>query len=394
MKYALKNLASFCKNERMVFLLTILSIFTSMTIILFAMGIYQNYRQELLDKESDTKELNITFSKDESTGEYVTQELLKNSLQELSNTTTSPCYGMIIKEAVEGAEKEDTQNGYDYLTSYLTIDDGEIRRCDEVIDNFINSKLMVSGEWWSEAQEESGGLCAIVAAKDTEHASYSKSAYNDSYLSEDAKTIQLQDRDYQVVATSNFTTSPIVPFLSLDADTEMVEIEISFHYAVSKAQYDDIKNTFEGNMGDLVHMPELTLYDSDNTKLNITVMYISIMIAVLAAINFSILYNYILIQRKRKLTIFQLCGCTRGKVIKMYLLECQMLSIPLLIVAILFYQWILLPRLAKIFPYIRAYYSWQIYVKLSLLCFLVTTSILLIMITRSVTHKIRCGIGK
>lgn len=392
MKYALKNLNKFCKTERMVFFLTILSVFTSMAVLLFALGIYQNYKQELLDKESDTKDLCITFSKDETTGDYVSQELLKKSLQELSNKTTSQCYGIIVNEAVEGAEKKDVWNGCNYLRSFFKISNGEIKRCDEAIDSFIKNKLMVSGEWWSEKQEESGALCALVAPKSTENEQYSKSSYNEQYLSRDGKTIQIQGKEYQVVGTSSFTQSPIVPFLSLREDTEIVEIELDFNYAISMSQYNDIKNVFVGNMGDLVHMPELTLYDSDNTKLNTTVMYISILIAALAAINFAILYHYILIQRKRKLTIFQLCGCTRGKVIGMYLLECQILSIPIMIVAILCYHWILLPQLSGIFPYIGAYYSWQVYVKLLLLDVLITTLILLLMIVRNVHHEIRQGI--
>lgn len=392
MKYALKNLKTFCKSERMVFFLTVLSIFTSMLVLLFALGIYQNYKQELLDKESDTKELYITFSKDKSTGDYVTQELLLKSLQELSDRTTSQCYGMIVNEAVEGADREDVENGYEYLRSYLTIDHGEIRRCDEVMDSFTKNKLMVSGEWWSEKQEEAGALCAIVVPRSTEHETYNQSAYNDQYLSEDGKTIQIQGKEYQVVGTSSFTVAPIEPFLSLRADTEMIQIEISFHYAISMSQYDDIKNTFVGNMGDLVNMPELTLYDSDNTKLNTTVMYISILIAALAAINFSILYHYILLQRKRKLTIFQLCGCTKGKVIGIYLLECQILSIPIMAAAIFCYHWMVLPHLADVFPYIGVYYSWQVYVKLLLLDVVITTLILLLMIVRNVRHEIRQGI--
>lgn len=391
MKYALKNLKTFCKTERMVFFLAILSVFTSMAVLLFALGIYQNYKQELLDKESDTKDLYITFSKDESTGEYVTQAQLKKSLQELSDLTTSQLYGIVINESVEGADKEDVSDGYEYLKSFLIVSHGKIKRCDNVIDNFEKSKLRQSGEWWSEKQEESGDLCAFVAPISTKTDYNTKSAYNDNYLSKDGKTVQIQGNTYQVVGMYGLNLSPIVPFLSLRDDTEMVQIEMGFNFAISMSQYNDIKNVFVSNMGDLVHMPELTLYDSDNTKLNTTVMYISILIAALAAINFAVLYHYILIQRKRKLTIFQLCGCTRSKVIIMYLLECQILSIPIMILAILCYHWMILPHLTGIFPYIGAFYSWQVYVELLLLDVLITTLILLLMIVRNVHHEIRQG---
>ncbi|MDY4964540.1 MAG: hypothetical protein SO088_08980, partial [Ruminococcus callidus] len=57
----------------------------------------------------------------------------------------------------------------------------------------------------------------------------------------------------------------------------------------------------------------------------------------------------------------QLCGCTKGKAIRLYVAESLLLTVPCYCLAALFYHFVLLEPFTRVFPYIDTAYSLRLY---------------------------------
>ena len=83
MKYILKNIKLFIKNEKMIFMLIVICVITSSFIIIFSYGLYQNYRMVEADEESKVNNIYIEILDSDS----VTKEKLKRCVFSVSDKT-------------------------------------------------------------------------------------------------------------------------------------------------------------------------------------------------------------------------------------------------------------------------------------------------------------------
>ncbi len=178
--------------------------------------------------------------------------------------------------------------------------------------------------------------------------------------------------------------SPIIPFESLDNNTEFQnEIWIGFDKSIKRTQYDDIKSTFDSYFGDAITIPELDIPESENIYLYNTIIIISVLIAALAAINFAILYKYILEKREKYIAVFRICGCTKLNAAAIFLTECMIITIPVFIASTIIYDRMLLPLLGHYFIYMEQAYSFAVY---AVICFIyIVTSIIVLIIMLALT---------
>ncbi|MCC8135179.1 MAG: hypothetical protein LIO40_00640, partial [Ruminococcus sp.] len=121
------------------------------------------------------------------------------------------------------------------------------------------------------------------------------------------------------------------------------------------------KSVVYENFGDLASIPDLEIPESENYYLYNTIILISILIAILAAINFAVLYKYILSKRTKTLAVFRICGCTKAKTLRIFLSECMLITIPVFALTSLVYDRLILPILANHFEYIKSAYSPLLY---------------------------------
>ncbi|MDR0918479.1 MAG: hypothetical protein LBM93_04425, partial [Oscillospiraceae bacterium] len=202
--------------------------------------------------------------------------------------------------------------------------------------------------------------------------------------------ITIQGEEYKVLGYAPMNNS--IPFLSVHPETEISgQIEISpsdgYDTLFTHEQYKRIRELFQSKLGDLVNMPALNFPDTDAYYLYNTIIIISILISVVSALIIALLYNYILIKRHRTLTIFRICGCTRGKLVVMYLAECLLISVPLFILTSLGYYKLLLPILAKQYPNMVGAYSLNLYVLIFGIYFASSIFVMLVMIFKTIPKK-------
>ena len=381
MRYLFKNLKSFIKTEKMIFLLVLLCIVTSSFIINFSYGLYQNYNVVKKEETSDLTEMVITINNPDD----VTKQKLKECIFSISDSTNSSMKMYVASPIIEPfySKQNDPDQPWNAIMMYFVAENGRIKHSASFEENLKNNGNLVSGEYFNDAQETNGDKVAIVRIIEDGQMDLGCTKEITTRVEGEKRWVQIQNKEYEVIGYHKQLATPFFPFESLDEETTFQNwIGIVFKDSMTISEYQDIKNNFESIFGNSVSVPELDIPESENYYLYNTITAISVLIALLAAINFSVLYKYILSKRTKTLAIFQLCGCTRSKILFLFISECMLIAIPLFTLTTVFYDKVVLPYLSKYFEYIEGAYNIKLYLLIFAIYIFSTIFVLLIMILR------------
>ncbi len=94
-----------------------------------------------------------------------------------------------------------------------------------------------NGEYFSNQQEAEGHLIAIVGNDSGEHLSCTDTVT--SRVDGDKRYIIIQEKEYEVIGIYKMAKTPIIPFNSLDDNTQLQgHIMIGFKKSITRSQYD------------------------------------------------------------------------------------------------------------------------------------------------------------
>ena len=169
---------------------------------------------------------------------------------------------------------------------------------------------------------------------------------------------------------------PTVPVTTLDDDIFVSGLMVIFDHTVSRSVHEQIRNEFEQKFGDHVRVSNIAMPDVDGEKFYSTLTIVCIVMALISGLVLAVLYEYILLQRRRKLIIFRMCGLSLGKARRMYLSECLLICIVSLLVAVLLFEVGILPKAQTIYGYMGQSYTWKTCSILGLLYIGITMAVL------------------
>lgn len=358
MKYIIRNLKSFIQGEKTIFMLVLLCIVTSSFIINFSYGLYQNYNVIKEEESSELTEMQININN----SKLVTKDKLKQCVLSVSSKTNDNITMYYASSIVEPFNSPDVEEyGWGGIDIRFTVRENTIYPCELFKENLNKNGTLISGEYFTPEQETNGDLVAI--ARKIENTEQDCTTYLTTRIEGDDRWIEIQGKEYKVIGYHSQMIAPYIPFESLDETTELSKaIYIFFDKPLSRPDYNELKTSFEMTFADAITFPVLEIPESENYYLYNTIIIISIMIALLAAINFSVLYKYILSKRIKTLSVFRICGCIKGRILRIFLIECMLISIPTFAITTLLYDRIILPKLANHYEYIASAYSPLLYV--------------------------------
>ncbi len=348
MKYVLKNITSFIKTEKMIFILIIICVIASSFIINFSYGLYQNYNVVKGNETSELYSLEIPFNNDLN-GNYAEKKILRDTVLSFSDSLNENIDMYLVKPYSDIITED-----YGSVYTRFAIKNGNFVPCEIFEENLKKFGNLISGKYFSEEQERNGDKVALVHAESTGGDDITRK------LKINDETILFQDKEFKIVGIQALH-GLIVPFESLNDDTPINLLNMGFIKPLTRSQYDEIKEKISMAFGDIADIPELDIPEAENYYLYNTIILISIMIAILAAINFAVLYKYILSKRTKALSVFRICGCTKFRALRMFLSECMLITIPVFALTALCYDRFVLPILAKHFEYIKSAYSLILY---------------------------------
>lgn len=363
MRYIFKNIKSFLRDEKTIFFVMVLCILCSALILNFSYGLYQNYQTQ---KTADVVELN-TIIPEIQEGQALTKADLEQYLGALSTDTLDQMMVIYTMSLLDGFPEEDFGTMY----ARFTIRNHKYQICEETRAAFEDNGRLTSGRYFTNEEEEIGANVAIVNWND-----------NTLALQSGADTIILFGKEYQVIGIYDGTV-PIVPFLSLPDDFVIGDgFGMIFYQNITRSQYEELVTTAEMVLPGMLAFDALRLPDVDQVNLYNNIIAISVVIALISAINFAMLYLYMIKKRLKDLTIFRLCGCTKSKVVKIYLGECIMISIPVYLIGTGVYAILMHNVLSEIFPYMENAYTLPVYAEIFLI-YLISMLITLEIVIRS-----------
>ncbi len=410
----LKNVKKMFTGQKLLSLLLVMNIIISCLVICFSYGLYRNYQTTLaMGKEEEINSLSAYVDEENTVlchdGDYefnvveITPEEIRNFALSLSDetkgavelvaavylletplwTTDNDPYDEIYSDDLEPAYKE-TQYWFSIVGDKLVpFQDDKEYFSDEDLES--GNKIVSIGMGYYNKRHSTGGrdFGAFISNRD---------------LTEDIKQIKIEDEYYtlRIHGERDDDYSFRIPYTAFPEDAKRVGVRresdgnirtcfgVSFKNNITRAQYEDVQRCLEQSFGGKLYLEPIKFTDVKELQYYRTVMLISVAIAILAAINMAILYRYILEKRTSQLAIFRICGCTKGRAILSYLLECLVINIPLFALTELIYHKLIMPRFSGIFPYMAQCYSFKMYAAIFGIYIVASMLVMLIMITATV----------
>lgn len=393
---AIRNISKMFTKQGLLSLLLVLNIIVSALVICFSYGLYQNYNVILESGKSDTAERMYIEIKPQflSTNPYehltseVTLEMATEFIYSLSEETSNSISGIVFDVAYENEIYHASEKETGYFTQLFNVvrRDGNIVESDmkKYFDNehYVNGdKVAIVGKELFEGSNQSDCYTySFSSMSATGGQGYMLTA--DSFLPKGTDSILINNEEYEIIETIELDSYLYVPLTSLPLSSKLSThyIEIYFGEAIDSSIYNDICDCAISSMGQYILIQPLQFTDANEIYYYRTIILISVVIAILAAVNMAILYRYILEKRSKELSIFRICGMSKGKAILSYLLECMILNAPIFALTQLLYHKLVMPKLSGLFPHMKGAYSFKLYAVIFGIYVLASFVVMLIMI--------------
>lgn len=151
-----------------------------------------------------------------------------------------------------------------------------------------------------------------------------------------------------------------VPYRALPEKSRIVYISIQLTHPLLETEYDAMVEKIRMFAGDSIVIPEFDgIRNNSTVRVYNDLIVVTVVLIFVCAINYCILYRYILEKRRRTFAISRICGATRIKSIAIYMIELLSVSLVTLAVGIVVYIKLLLPIFEKYFEYIGYYHSFN-----------------------------------
>lgn len=361
MQYVYLNLKNGIIKDLIIFILMIISMVVSVIVILFSFGLYHHMEQKKIDAKFGQKAVSMNFVDD--TYQVTTKSAVLETCKDLPEEVLSQCY-FYATARLKGEERIEDHDVdiIATLSLYYAICDDRVTAAD-IGTEWKEQGALTKGEWFSAEQVENGELVCIVMDPSIQYV-YSSEAdelYGKQFeLDKDGKCT-FDGKKYTPIGYMRGGPMPIVPITTVDNDIYISGLSIVFENVVSREMYDQIKEVFDHHFGNKVAVSKMTAPDVDGEKFYGTLMITCVAMATLSGVIVAVLYEYILLQRKRRFAIFRVCGLTLHRARRMCLMECMIIGVLSYGIAILFFEWIVRPSAQKVYIYIGQSYSLKTY---------------------------------
>lgn len=212
-----------------------------------------------------------------------------------------------------------------------------------------------SGEMFSEEEIRNGEKIIIAGTN---------MITNDDY-------IMLGDEKYKlkgVLKESGLSKAFFVPYGAIPDDANVRTLSFLLEKPLLKSEYDVIAETLRECFGDKVIIPEFDgIVNESNNRVYRDIIFVSVILMFVFAIDYCIIYRYILEKRRKLFAISRICGASKLKMSLVYMVELLSMSMITLIVGAFLFHNLILTRVRRIFEYIELYCDMDAYMMLSLI---------------------------
>lgn len=395
MKYTLKNIKQFMKNNALYFLLFLLSVFMSSLILLSAYVIYTEYH------EKTERDINGTIGLYDVDGNEIDEDdpSYLYFQQPLDKYYEKPmmfaeCRGFFEEVCDALGEKLDRITFYcfpkpypldemyntDGYLPYISID--ATQRNGEIVFPNIKGMIITSGRIPTDDEVINGEAVCLAGIE-------RMSLFDESDM-------KLTDEDGQYYVTTCGVKYKVVGELNPRAlgitmapqsapDNCYVgdAYEIKLNDVPTVKEYAAYKKVVDKYFSDMITQSyEIPTVSVETEYFYTTNTWLSIAIILAAAVNLAALYKSVLMSRRKTFAIFRLTGASKLKICGMCLAETSGISAIVFVAAAVLFKLLIMPVLSNYYPYAATVFSTKIYVIMFLIYLAVTIVIIGAMVLR------------
>ncbi len=413
MKYVFKNLKQFVTKNRLVFVLFIFCQIVSILILLLSYGVYMNYKENYNQEFLSTKGL---YYEGDASGKEKGEKLdenefdymlfvvnLNNYHDPLTHADVEPFY----TELTDYFDKKLDYMMLQFFTKPMTLEESA-KITNEYQSSLVSTVLFIakhdgeytfqktsrykdentagtlaSGRWFTDSELQRGEAVCIVDLKGLERDILKPATIREK---NGEKYMTLCGIEYKVIGTMARGESIIIPFTSAPKDMYLWDnFLVKFTEPLTVEEHNKYVSLIKKYFGDMVDDDtlEVATVNIDKQYFYNTNIWLSVIIALAAAVNLAVLYRYVLMTRRKTLAIFRLTGAKKNKIRRIYIAETLGISVVIFALCAVLFNYAVLPWLIKYYPYCSEVYSIKVYGTMFLIYTLVSYIVLNIMI---ITH--------
>lgn len=381
-KYVLKNLSSFAKNETAILIIAVFSVLASSFILNFSYGLFRNYKAAADEKDFDLTHY-ISYPP-ENTKFDMTAGELHQYVEALSSDTTNQISTvfLITRDGTLDIDEKFADRFFPFIRLDTVYRNGEFIASSSNLEIWKELGYITDGRYISDEEEKSGAHVAVIPYKDRQ-----QKLTNDIKIGD---KIKIFGQEYEVIGRHKMgVTSPKIPFASIPQDIKLSEFCFIFERPITRAAYNDLIDTAERVVPGKLAFPDLQLPDDETLSLYNNIIIMSAIIALISAMNFAVLFLFILDKRKNSLAVMCLCGARKPQITLLYLCECLVLTMPAFALGIFIFDILLKNVLTNLFPYMREAFSSSIYILIFAVYLVVMIITMTVIIFKNVSVNIK-----
>lgn len=385
MKYIVINIKNFIKNETAIFVLVLLCILSSAVIINFSFGFYHHLEKKKLDGENDTKGFYIQFH--DETRTTVTKGSLMEALLGLDDDVYEDCTiyleGRFLEDKTDDPAIDNTALA---VCMQFCIRDGRVTAA-LLEEAWREGGTLLDGHYFTAKQVEDGELVCLANDPNVHYSD--GEGWAEKYSVNEDGTYTVDGKKYTCIGyIEGFSVIPHVPVTTVADDCYIKLIGFDYDHVVTRRAYNELTNIIREKYGEMAEIEPLDFQQVDSVKFYNTLLVLCILLISMSGLILSMLYQYVLLKRRKQLTIYRICGLTNTKAKLLYFMECLFLSAVIYLLAVMFFHFVMLPYLCRFYEYIAASYTLYSYTILGLMYIGISSVILYLMIWRQMGWNI------
>lgn len=405
-KYVFKNISAFIKNYTGIFMLIVVCQIVCILLTFFSFGVYQNFRNESRIEQQGTSE---NIDPDKYFQIYPLTPLPEQyHIAPVNYEGLYKEFGEILKDKMDmigfdaispGAQSSDFTFFLEYDSGNIIFDEQIKKNMDMISESYDGTMGWTTGRMFTRSEFINGDRVCVAPTQccnelyesigeNIENMSEELRYGYKTYKKGDKWYVNIEGEEYECIGFCNWTGF-FIPYKNLPESIVLTDFpHIDLTAPLTPDEFADVMAAYKKYFPDAdIEFDEVELVDTEQIYYYNTNMWLSVLIAVISAVNLALIMNYILTKRRRTLAIFRITGCSASNARRIYTLEIMLILNVLFVLCLTAWITLLLPALGNIFPYMQGAFSAKIYVYTYLLYMAISYVIMTIMIARYIRRQ-------
>ena len=351
-----------CKERAMSLLFVVVQLLSIMTIY-FSYGIINHFNTKADATEGITTKYRFEIHPSADDSQFIRKEELISFFNDIIPVLKNKIQAMFSMGNTEDGITVITSFGYGNNNVTLS----------PLLDKDVRPTL-ISGRLFNEDELQDGAYVAVVGNK----------------LFDGQDSFFIGDNEYKkvgIIEHEAYTKMAFVPYQAMpDNCNKIAYFSIQLTQPLLENEYEDMVFYIKKYIGDKVPIPEFDgIKNPSFTRVYNDLLLVTVILMVVCAFNYCIIYRFILEKRRKNFAISRICGCTRFKAVTMYMIELLTISFVTLGIGVFIYLKLLLPEAVNYFEYIEYYYTATDNLKVAITYVISLFAVYLVLVTRFVS---------